>query len=148
MAVRSYFSDAECRNAGFSEPMIRTLKKVAEFVDTQAQLAEAQGDIAALDTTVVALDGTLATAEAAITALDGRIDAYDALAPFVRQDQGAAWSAATGTEARTALASYAGQVVSNPPTQAEMQALDDAVKAISQHLVAFINDARSNGTLT
>lgn len=147
MAVRSFFSDQECRDAGFSEPMIRTLKKVAEFVDTQAQLEETQGD-------VVVLDGSLATAEAAITALqaadvvlDGRIDAYDALAPFVRQDQTAAWTAATGTEARTALAAYAGQTISNPPTQAEVQTLDDAVKAIGQHLVALINDLRSNGAL-
>jgi hypothetical protein len=92
MSVRSFFSDQECRDAGFSEPMIRTLKKVAEFVDTQAQLEETQGD-------VVALDGTLASANAAIVALDGRLDAYDALAPFVRQDQTAAWAAATGTEA-------------------------------------------------
>ena len=98
MTVRSFFSDQECRDAGFSEPMIRTLKKVAEFVDTQAALAATQGDVAALD-------GTLATAEANIVSLDARIDVYDGLAPFVRQDQGAAWSAATGTEARTALAS-------------------------------------------
>ena len=50
------------------------------------------------------------------------------------------WSNATGTAARTALASYAGQTVSNPPTQAEVQQIDDAVKAISQHLVALLND--------
>lgn len=148
MSVRSYFSDQECRDAGFSEPMIRTLKRVADFVDTQAQLAETQAD-------VVVLDGTLATANTAITALqaadvalDTRIDAYDALAPFVQQDQTAAWTAATGTEARTALASYAGQTVSNPPTQVEVQALDDAVKAISQHLVALVNDLKANSTLT
>lgn len=145
MSVRSFFSDQECRDAGFSEPMIRTLKKVAEFVDTQAALAETQSD-------VVTLDGTLATAEAAIVVLDGRVDTIEAFTNFdpryVRQDQGAAWTAATGTDARTALASYAGQTVSNPPTQAEMQTLDDAVKAVSQHLVALINDARSNGVLT
>jgi hypothetical protein len=148
MAVRSYFSDEECRLVGFSPPMIATLRKLADFVDTQERLAEAEAAHAELDATVVALDGTVATAEAAIVTLDGRIDAYDALAPFVRQDQGAPWSAATGTEARTALAAYAGQVISNPPTQVEVQALDDAVKAISQHLVAFINDCRSNGVLT
>jgi hypothetical protein len=67
---------------------------------------------------------------------------------FVQQDQTAAWTAATGTEARTALAGYAGQVVSNPPTQVEMQALDDALKAHSQALVALINDLRGNGALT
>jgi hypothetical protein len=65
----------------------------------------------------------------------------------VRQDQTSAWSAATGTEARTALASYAGQTVSNPPTQAQVQTLDDAVKALSQHVVALINDLRSNGAI-
>ncbi len=148
MSLHSYFSDQECRDAGFSEPMIRTLKKIADFIDTQEQLAETQLGLAALDTTVTDLDGTVAAADAAIVSLDARIDAYDALAPFVRQDQGAAWTAATGTEARTALAAYAGQTISNPPTQAEVQTLDDAVKAIGQHFVAFINDARSNGVLT
>lgn len=148
MTTKAFFSDQECRDVGFSEPMIRTLKQLADFVTTQAELAAAQAAIAATDATVVVLDGTIATADAQIIVLDGRLDAYDALAPFVRQDQGAAWSAATGTEARTALASYAGQVVSNPPTQVQVQAIDDAVKALSQHLVALINDARSNGVLT
>jgi hypothetical protein len=80
--------------------------------------------------------------------LDGRLDAYDALAPFVRQDQGATWTAATGTASRAALASYAGQTVSAAPTQAEVQAIDDAVKAISQALVALITDCKANGVLT
>lgn len=66
---------------------------------------------------------------------------------YVRQDVGASWTAPTGTLARTALASYAGQTVSNPPTQAEMQALDDAVKAMSQAVVAIITDLRANGAL-
>ena len=66
---------------------------------------------------------------------------------LVIAEEGAAWGAATGSEDRTALASYPGQVVSNPPTQAEMQALDDAVKLISEHLVALINDLRANGAL-
>jgi len=83
----------------------------------------------------------------AVEALDARIDALEAITP-VLQDVGAAWTDATGTASRTALASYAGQTVSNPPTQAEMQTLDDAVKAISQHLVAVINDLKANGSLT
>lgn len=70
------------------------------------------------------------------------------LSKAVLKAQGAAWTAATGTESRSALAAYAGQVVSNPPTQAEMQALDNAVKANSQALAALINDLKANGTLT
>ena len=72
----------------------------------------------------------------------------DADARYVLQDQGAAWTAATGTAARTAYASYAGQTVSNPPTQAQVQQIDDAVKAISQALVAIITDLKANGCLT
>lgn len=94
----------------------------------------------------------LATAVADITAAqaaaDAAQDSADAVAgdlsSYVLRNQTAAWTAATGTAARTALASYAGQTVSNPPTQAEMQALDDAVKAISQHVVALINDLRAD----
>lgn len=66
---------------------------------------------------------------------------------FVPQGATATWGAPTGTVSRTALAAYAGQTVSNPPTQAEVQALDDAVKALSQHVVALITDLRTIGAL-
>lgn len=52
----------------------------------------------------------------------------------------AGWGAASGTLSRAAYASYAGQVVSNPPTQAEVQALDDAVKLLSRTVAALITD--------
>lgn len=77
-----------------------------------------------------------------------KLDQVDGDARYVRQDVGAAWTAATGTAARTALAAYPGQVVSNPPTQAQVQAIDDAVKAQGRALVALINDLRANGVLT
>ena len=141
MAARSYFSDEECRSVGFSPPMIETLKKVAELADTITRLGT-------VETAAVTLNNQIEDANLSLTSLDGRLDAIEALEPFVRQDQGAAWTAATGTEARTALAAYAGQTVSNPPTQAEVQAIDDAVKAISQHVVALINDLKGNGALT
>jgi len=50
------------------------------------------------------------------------------------------WGAASGTLSRAAYAAYAGQVVSNPPTQAEVQALDDAVKLMSRTFAALITD--------
>lgn len=53
------------------------------------------------------------------------------------------WGAASGTLSRAAYASYAGQTVSNPPTQAEMQALDDAVRLLSRTVAALITDLRT-----
>lgn len=50
------------------------------------------------------------------------------------------WGAASGTLSRAAYAAYAGQTVSNPPTQAEVQALDNAVKLLSQTVAALVTD--------
>lgn len=69
-------------------------------------------------------------------------------AKAVAQKATPAWANPTGTLTRATFAAYAGQTVSNPPTQAQMQALDDALKAHSQRLAALITDLRANGTLT
>lgn len=66
---------------------------------------------------------------------------------YVAQKATTAWATPTGTFDRTTFAAYAGQTVSNPPTQAQVQAIDDAVKLISQHLAALISDLRANGVL-
>lgn len=50
------------------------------------------------------------------------------------------WATATGTANRTTFATYAGQTVSATPTQAEVQAIDDHVKILSQRLKALIDD--------
>lgn len=50
------------------------------------------------------------------------------------------WGTPSGTLARTTFASYAGQTVSNPPTQAEVQAIDDALVIVSRRLAALITD--------
>ncbi len=139
--MKLYFNDREFQAAGFSTAMINTMRKLADFVDAQNAIEAAQADIDANATDITAL-------AANDVVLDGRIDIYDALAPFVRQDQTTAWANATGTGARTALSSYAGTVMSNPPTQAEVQALDDAFKAHSQAMVALINDLRGISALT
>lgn len=148
MSAKSYFSDQECREVGFSEPMIATLKQLADFVDTVNRVTEAESAVVAVQDSVDAVAEDVEDQALSLTSLDARIDHFEALEPLVRQDQGAAWTAATGTEARTALASYAGQTVSAAPTQAEVQAIDDAVKAISQHVVAMITDLKANGVLT
>lgn len=112
---------------------------IADLQATQAELAATQADLTSTQADLTAAVADLGVAQGDIATLE---------ATAVLKDQGPAWTDATGTAARTALASYAGQVVSNPPTQAQMQALDDAVKAISQHLVAVINDGKANGVLT
>lgn len=50
------------------------------------------------------------------------------------------WGVPSGTLTRTTFVSYAGQTVSNPPTQAEMQALDNAARDNSRRLAALITD--------
>ena len=67
---------------------------------------------------------------------------------YVPQKATTAWATPTGTFDRTTFATYAGQTVSNPPTQAQVQQIDDAVKLLSQHLAALISDLRANGVLT
>lgn len=46
----------------------------------------------------------------------------------------------SGTLARTTFTAYNGQTVSNPPTQAEMQIVDNALVIVSQRLAALITD--------
>lgn len=75
--MKLYFNDREFQQAGFSAPMINTLRKLAEFVDAQNAIEAAQADIdanaddiTALAANDVALDARLDTAEADIAALE------------------------------------------------------------------------------
>lgn len=165
MPARLFLDEIQLREIGFDPRMVATFRELVKVADAFNRLTAAEDELglkqpldatlsalAALDAVAGLLEQTGADAftkralgVGAATSVPTRSDADGR---YVRQDQGAAWTAATGTEARTALAAYAGQTISNPPTQAEVQTLDDAVKAIGQHLVALINDARANGTLT
>lgn len=109
---------------------------------TQTELATTQGELATAVADIAAAQAALVVVQDDITGLNATV--LDA----VLKDQTAAWATPTGTFARTTFAAYAGQTVSNPPTQAEMQALDDALKANSQRLAALISDLRGNGVLT
>lgn len=50
------------------------------------------------------------------------------------------WSTATGTAARATYATYTSPTISNPPTQAEVQAIADHLQIISRTLKALIDD--------
>ncbi len=52
------------------------------------------------------------------------------------------WSVPLPTPLRTALPSYVAPVISNPPTQAEVQALAAQVEALSARLAALILDVK------
>lgn len=130
-----------------------------QLIDIQA--AQAAAD-AAQDSAIAAqADATdaLADALAAQSTADGAVtDAGVAQATAsaalglattaVQQDVGAAWTAPTGTASRATFATYAGQTVSNPPTQAEVQAIDDHLVILSQRMKAVIDDLKANGALT
>jgi hypothetical protein len=120
--ARDWFPRNELRDKlGLSEPAVRALEKIAEFIEAQADIEAAQTAIAEQGDLIDAANTDIVAANAAINALDGRIDAYDALAPFVRQNQAA----------RVTFTPYAGQTVSAGYVQAEAQATDDAVKALA-----------------
>lgn len=53
------------------------------------------------------------------------------------------WGTPSGPLSRLTFASYNGQVISNPPTQAEVQLLDAAVQEASQRLAALITDLKA-----
>lgn len=57
------------------------------------------------------------------------------------------WSADTGTASRAANATYTAPAISNPPTQAEVQAIANAVQAISQAVKALKDDLITHGLI-
>jgi hypothetical protein len=113
-----------------------------ELAATQAELAATQADLATTVSDLAATQAALVTVQDDVTGLQTTV--LDA----VLKDQTAAWATPTGTFSRTTFASYAGQTISAVPTQAEVQAIDDAVKGLSQRLAALISDLRGNDVLT
>jgi hypothetical protein len=71
----------------------------------------------------------------------------DADGRYVNQGNTAAWGPASGTLSRSAYSSYTAPTVSNPPTQAEVQGVANAVASLSQHVAALISDLEGNGTI-
>jgi hypothetical protein len=57
------------------------------------------------------------------------------------------WGAPTGTATRTTFATYAGQNVSSSFVEAEVQAIDDHVKILSERLKGLIDDLTTHGLI-
>lgn len=136
--ARDYFPRSEFQRLGFSEPAIRVLEKIAEFIQTQSDLAAAQQAIANQGDAIDEANTDITALNAAVNGLDNRIDAYDALAPFVRQNQAA----------RPSYTTYAGQTVSVGYVQAEAQATDDAVKALATSYATLLTRLDTVNLLT
>lgn len=58
------------------------------------------------------------------------------------------YGAPAGTLSRASLTSYTAPAISSPPTQAEVQAIANALQATSRTLAALITDLQANGNLS
>lgn len=96
-------------------------------------------------TTASAAASAAATAQ---TTANGKLSQATADGLYVHQDLGPAWAAPSGTLSRAAYAAYVSPTISNPPTQAEMQAVSDALQALSRAMVGVITDLKANGALS
>lgn len=149
--MRLFLDEPELRRLGMSEANITTFRALAAFVTQQAGLDTVTTDVSGLDTRLTtaeseinALQSTVAdtTAEDAqntrLNSAESRLGAYDALAPFVRQDQAAA----------PAYTPYAGQTASVGYVQAEAQATDDAVLALGAAFDDLVTALQTANVLT
>lgn len=74
--------------------------------------------------------------------------AYDDTTGVIAVQPAGTYGAPTGTLSRTTFATYTAPTISAPPTQAEVQALANAVQTLSRTLAALITDMQANGNLS
>lgn len=149
VSPRGIASYEDLQRAAFSEGPAASA--AAKDAADQAAIDAGVADAKAVDAGVAA-ESAQGTADAAMTRADDAYDrgdeAYARAETKVAKNFGAVWEAATGTAARTAYAAYTAPTISNPPTQAEVQGVADAVQAMSRRMVALISDLRANGVLS
>jgi hypothetical protein len=93
--------------------------------------------------TFTAVDGAnqnadITALQSSITTINGQITGLtSSKAPKLTT-----FTAATGTADRTTFATYAAPTISNPPTQAEVQAIADHLQVLSRHMKAMIDDLK------
>ncbi|MFC0304393.1 hypothetical protein ACFSTI_29285 [Rhizorhabdus histidinilytica] len=92
-----------------------------------------------------AQDSAIAAQADAIAGLAAAAAAQATANNAVAKGVGPNWDAPTGTADRGGFTTYTAPTISNPPTQAEVQALADALQANSRALKAVIDDLILNG---
>lgn len=148
MAGLGFAIRRELAAKGFSEAAIRKLEQLSDFVDTVNRVIAVEGEVETINTAVDALQEEQEDQNLSLTSLDERIDAFEDLAPFVRQDQGEAWTAPAASVSRGAVPAYAAPTISNPPTQAEVQAIATQLAAVTSAVAGLVTDLQDNGALT
>lgn len=58
------------------------------------------------------------------------------------------WTSPTGTGSEAGFTVWTSPAISNPPTQAQVQALSDHVQVLSQHLKSLVDAGLASGLLT
>jgi hypothetical protein len=76
-----------------------------------------------------------------------QVNNLDVAGVFVPVVASSTWIGPTGTASRATFATYNAPTVSNPPTQAEVQAVADALQTISRHMKALIDDLKAAGAI-
>jgi hypothetical protein len=98
----------------------------------------------------VLINNTTGTERISVTGniqLTSTADSYKVGTDNVVGSRKTGWAAPTGTATRTTFATYAGQDVTDPPTETEVQNIDDHVKVLSERLKALIDDLTSHGLI-
>lgn len=149
---------------------------IEELSETQDELAAAQAELAAQQASIVSLDNDKQDASEILTSLSDLSSALGVLVQtdvstveklpigamndtsilnratgdgrYVRQSVGAVWASPSGTADRTTYSTYTAPTISNPPTQAEVQAIANHLQVLSQHMKAMTDDLRTNKALT
>lgn len=148
---RLFLDERNLRESGISEQNIRTLRELTAFQNLVTEQQETAAAVEAQQTAIDAVEEAVEDAELSLTSLDARVDDledFEAAGPYVKQDVGAAWTLPTGTVSRATYATHTAQVITNPPTQAEVQAIDDHVVVLSQRIAGLVTDLKGNGALT
>lgn len=112
--------------------------------NVQAAIAELAGDTTALTTTV---GGKADLAGATFTGPVTVPSPFTVGSSQVLTTRRTGWAADTGTAKRTANATYTAATISNPPTQAEVQAIANALQDVSQALKALKDDLLTHGLI-
>lgn len=65
----------------------------------------------------------------------------------VDKGQSSGWTSPTGTGSKSGYTVYVSPTISNPPTQAQVQAISDHLQIISQHVKALVDAGLASGLL-